>query len=46
MVHHSAKASDTYPKIRSNAISNFKNNGDLLRSHLRAKAPQYSRLMS
>lgn len=44
--HTSAKASDTYPKIRSNAISKCKNNGDLLRSHLRAKAPQYSRLMS
>lgn len=44
--HTSVKASDTYPRIRSNAISNFKNNGDLLRSHLRAEAPQYSRLIS
>ena len=42
----SAKASDTYPEIRSNATSNFKNKGDLLRSHLRAEAPQYSRLIS
>ena len=39
----SAKASDTYPRIRSNATYNCKNNGDLLRFHLQAEAPQYSR---
>ena len=44
--HTSAKASGTYRKIRSNAISNHKKFGDLLRSHLRAEAPQYSRLIS
>ena len=44
--HTSAKASDTYHKIRSGDIFNCKNYGDLLRSHLRVKTPQFSRLMS
>ncbi len=30
----SAKASDIYPRIRSNAISNFKNNVNIIRSFL------------
>ena len=42
----SAKASDTYQKIRFNVISNYKNKSDLLRFHLRAEAPQYSRFIS